>query len=200
MKLLSLDLSKSRTGWCIWHRGWAAPRYGGVTLGSEFTTNGGVFAKLHTVLADLHAAIGFEVIYYEQAINAANLGGNTNIQALDLAAGLSAHVQSFAHAYGLRAYAINIATWRKDFITADLVKDAQARARARRQNTGKKASARDELKQHTMDRCKQLGFRPANFDEADAIGICDFALDFHEHITPPWRADEVLRAPLGATQ
>lgn len=196
VKLLALDLAKSRTGWCAWHRGLDAPRYGSAVLGSEFTSDGGVFAKLHQVLAELHAAIGFDVIYYEQAINPANLGGNTNIRALDLAAGLAAHVKSFAYAYGLRDHAINISTWRKDFITADLVKEAQAEARAKRKQTGK-GSARDKLKALTMERCRQLGFNPRHTDEADAIGICDFALDFHEHVTPPWRADEVLRAPLG---
>jgi len=47
-----------------------------------------------------------------------------------------------------------------------------------------------------MARCRQLGLAPRYPDEADAIGILDFALDFHEHQTPPWRSQEVLRAPL----
>jgi hypothetical protein len=196
MKILALDLAKSRTGWAIWHRGWTAPRYGSVVLGSEYTTDGGVFARLHAEMAGLHQAIGFEVIYYEQAILPANLNGNTNLRALSLAAGLAAHVESFAEAMRCRAFAINVSAWRKDFVSADLVKDAQAAARAKRKVTGK-GSARDKLKALTKDRCEQLGFSPRYYDEADAIGILDFSLDFHEHITPPWRADEVLRAPLG---
>ncbi|WP_156313504.1 hypothetical protein [Erythrobacter sp. SG61-1L] len=148
------------------------------------------------MLAELHAAAGFDVIYYEQAILPANLNGNTNLRALSLASGLAAHVESFAHAYGCRVYAINVSTWRKDFVTSDLVKDTQRRARAKRERTGKKVSARDALKQHTLSRCKQLGFAPRNYDEADAIGICDFALVFHEHITPPWRMENILLPPL----
>ena len=197
MKIITLDLAKSRTGWAIWHRGWAVPRYGSVVLGSEYATDGQAYGKLHEELAGLRATFGFETIYYEQAIDPRNLGGSTNIKALTLAAGLAAHVESFATATRCRAFGINVMNWRKDFISADLVNSAQAKARAKRKSTGKKASARDELKRLTKARCEQLGFAPKFFDEADAIGILDYALDFHEHITPPWRADEVLRPPLG---
>lgn len=196
VKILSLDLAKSRTGWACWHRGWTAPKFGSVRLASEFTSDGAVYLRLQKELDDLHRGIGFEVIYYEQAILPANLSGNTNIRALALAAGLAAHVESFAAARRCRAFMVNVSNWRKDFISADLVKDAQAEARARRKATGK-GSARDKLKALTMERCRQLGLSPRYPDEADAIGILNFALDFHEHVTPPWRADEVLRAPLG---
>ena len=195
MKILSLDLAKSRTGWAAWQPGWSAPRHGSVVLGSEFATDGGVFLRLQRELDTLHRGIGFDVIYYEQAILPANLNGNTNLRALSLAAGLAAHVESFAEARRCRSFAINVSAWRKDFVGPDLVKDAQSDARAKRKLTGK-GSARDKLKALTMARCRQLGFAPRHYDEADAIGILDFALDFHEHVTPPWRAGEVLRAPL----
>ncbi|NUR78473.1 MAG: hypothetical protein HOQ28_19580 [Thermoleophilia bacterium] len=48
-----------------------------------------------------------------------------------------------------------------------------------------------------MDRCRQLGFSPRYDDEGDALGILDHALDFHEHVRPPWRSQEVLRPMLG---
>jgi hypothetical protein len=172
------------------------PRSGSVVLGGEYSTDGMVFLKLQRELDALHRALGFDVIYYEQAILPANLNGNTNLRALALAAGLAAHVESFAEARKCRSFAINVSSWRKDFVGAGLVKDAQADARAKRKVTGK-GSARDKLKALTMDRCRQLGMSPRYPDEADAIGIADFALDFHEHVTPPWRAAEVLRAPLG---
>lgn len=197
--ILALDLSKSRTGWAVWEPGWEKPRYGGWRLGSEFTTHGGVFCKLHTELDGLWRLTKFGTIYYEQAINPANLGGKTNIRALDLAAGLAAHVLSFAEARRCLAHAVNVGTWRKDFIGADLVKDAQAEARARRAASGK-GSARDKLKALTIDRCRQLGFTPRSDDEADSLGILDFALDFHEHVRPPWRANEVLRPMAGAVR
>lgn len=193
--ILALDLSKTRTGWAAWERGAPKPRYGSWVLGSEYSTDGQVYAKLHQRLSELRAVIRFGSIYYEQAILPANLSGNTNIRALSLAAGLAAHVESFAFAMKCQATAINVGTWRKDFIGSELVKDAQADARAKRKLTGK-GSARDKLKALTMARCRQLGFAPRFDDEGDAIGILDFALDFHEHVRPPWRAEEVLREPL----
>lgn len=195
--VLALDLSKSRTGWAVWDRGWEKPRYGGWRLGSEYTSDGAVFCRLHTELDGLWRLTRFEKIYYEQAINPANLGGKTNIKTLDLAAGLAAHVLSFAEARGCQPHAVNVGTWRKDFVGTDLVKDAQAEARARRATSGK-GSARDKLKALTRDRCRQLGLSPRSDDEADALGILDFALDFHEQVRPPWRADEVLRPMAGA--
>ncbi len=195
--ILALDLSKTRTGWAIWTPGWEKPRYGGWKLGSEYTSDGGVFCALHMRLAELRQVMRFGSIYHEQAILPANLSGKTNIRALALAAGLAAHVESYAEATGCRAYAINVSTWRRDFVGDDLVKDAQAAARAKRKLSGK-GSARDKLKELTKDRCRQLGFAPRSDDEADAIGILDFALDFHEHIRPPWRVNEVLRPMAGA--
>ena len=197
MQILALDLSKARTGWAIWHSGWDMPRYGSVELGSAYTSPGRVYAKLHEELAGLFTAAGFEAIYYEAAILPQNLSGNTNLQALQLAAGLAAHVQSFAYVASCRTTEVNISTWRKDFLSSDTVSSVRAEIRARKA-AGGKGSARDKLKKLTVDRCRQLGFSPRYDDEADALGILDFALDFHEHVRPPWRANEVLRAPLGA--
>ena len=45
-------------------------------------------------------------------------------------------------------------------------------------------------------RAKQVGFSVRKDDEAAAIGLLTYSLLFHEHVTPPWIADEVLRAPL----
>jgi hypothetical protein len=52
------------------------------------------------------------------------------------------------------------------------------------------------LKDYTMERCRQLGLKPRSHDEADAIGLLDYCLHM-KGVTPPWAADEVLRAPLG---
>lgn len=196
MAILALDLSKSNTGWAVWAPGWEVARYGSWRLGSEFTSDGQVFCKLHQQMTDLWQVMPFTSIYFEQAILPANLSGATNIRALSLASGLGAHVESFAHAMRCQPTAINVSTWRKDFIGTDLVKDANAKARAKRKAEGK-GSARDELKRLTIERCRQLGFAPRKDDEADALGILDYALGFHEQVTPPWRANEVLRPMLG---
>lgn len=200
MGVLSLDLSKWSTGWAYWQRGWELPRYGSWQLGSGYTPDGSVFASLHQNLIDLRALMPFESIYHEEAINAANLGGMTNIRSLRLAAGLAAHVESFAYATGCQVTAINVSSWRRDFVGPDMVKDTKAKHRALAKAKGGKSSATGELKKLTVERCKQLGMKPADTDQADAIGILDYALDFHEHITPPWRQNETLRPMLGAEQ
>lgn len=182
MTYLSLDLSKRRTGFAFWSRGMERARFGNWVLGSEYATDGETFAKLHGHLLDLHRVAKIEHIYLEQPIHPASLTGHTNIDTLRVLAGLAAHVHSFVAATSVRsAIEINVSTWRRDFIGAQ-----------------KRGTKRQTLKSLTMERCRQLGFSPRYDDEADAIGILDFALDFHEHVTPPWRADEVLRPPLEA--
>jgi hypothetical protein len=193
---LALDLSKKRTGWAVLGDGWRAPRYGSWHLGSEYTADGGVFAKLHQEMAALHSVMPFERIYIEEPVSPAHLSGFTTIQTIRLLAGIAAHVHSFAHAYGLpKVTEINVSSWRPDFIGR--IDDAEAKARARRAKKAgdKKASATDELKRLTIERCQQFGFKPRSNDEADAIGILTYAI-LSRGETPPWLADEVLRPPL----
>lgn len=180
--VLALDLSKRRTGWATWSPGHDRARFGNKVLGSEHSPDGLTFANLHHWLSELRMVTGFENIYLEQPIHPASLTGQTNIGTLRVLSGLAAHVHSFAAAMGLpQPVEVNIATWRRHFF-------------------GKmpRATKSAQLKRYAMDRCRQLGFAPRFDDEAEAIGILDFALDFHEHVTPPWRADEVLRPPMGA--
>lgn len=197
MILLSLDLSKRSTGWAAWDPEWEKPRYGHWVLGSEFTSDGQTYCKLHQNLLELRQLVAFGRIYHEEAINPAKLTGHTNIATLRLAQGLVSHVESFAYATRCGVRSINVANWRRDFVGALLVSEAQAAARRKRKLSGKKASATDELKELTKQRCRQLGFAPKNNDEGDALGILDYACAF-EGITPPWRANEVLRPPMEA--
>lgn len=178
---LALDLSKRRTGWAFWRAGTESARFGHWELGSEMTPDGATFAKLHGNLSELRKVSGFERIYLEKPIHAASLTGHTNIDTLRVLAGLAAHVHSFAAALKLPPPTeINISSWRRDFIGP--------------QKRGTKSKT---LKALTIERCRQLGFAPRYDDEADALGILDYALDFHEQVTPPWRKDEVLRPALG---
>lgn len=196
MKIITLDLSKRSTGWAVWHPGWERPRYGHWELGSGYTSPGRVFCKLHECLIDVRGVLGFEAIYYEQKLNPASLQGHTTLDTISLLGGLEAHVQSFAAAMGMRCRAINVQTWRGEFIGRQEVSAARKRARAKAKASGKKVSARDDLKALTRERCQQLGFAPRNDDEADAIGLLDYQLGL-EGIVPAWRANETLRAPLG---
>lgn len=192
MKILALDLSKTSTGWAYWDGEAQKPRFGHWRLGGEYTSDGGVFVKLQSSMADLRSIARFEWIYFEEPIHPANLSGGTNIHAIRLATGLSSHTESFGHVMGCTTKAINVEQWRKAFIGDDIARQTKADARQRAKVLGKKISARDKLKKLTIERCQQLGMSPRKDDEADAIGILTYACQLN-HITPPWLAQETLR-------
>lgn len=178
--IIALDLSKRSTGWAIWQDGWDAPRYGSVQLGSEFTTDGQTYVKLHQVLSDLRMAVSkFETLYFEDPINPTALGGHTNIDTLRVLSGLAAHALSYGHAMSIRAQSVNITSWRRFFIG--------------KMPRGTKSK---EWKDYADERARQYGWKPRTNDESDALGILDYACEL-QGVTPPWRADEVLRKPLG---
>ncbi len=179
MKVLALDLSKSRTGWAVWDGKSQKAIFGHWTLGTAYTSRGRTFAKLHAELNGLWRLTKFENIYFEQPINPASLSGSTNIETLQVLSGLAAHAESFAYAVGCRQVeGINVSSWRRDFIGPQ-----------------KRGTKRHTLKTLTIERCQQLGFSPRFDDEADAIGILDYSLGLNG-IVPPWRKDEVLRPML----
>ena len=193
---LALDLSKSSTGWALWRDGWDTPRYGHWTLGSEFTTDGQVYAKLHRNLADLFKVSTFDRLYFEEPINPAHLTGNTSIATIWLLSGLAAHAQSFGYAKRCRMVkAVNVERWRKDFIGQMVVNQVRAGVRRARKGGDTKASATDKLKRLVIERCQQLGMAPRKNDEADAIGILTYSL-LLDGITPPWLAAETLQPAL----
>jgi len=189
--MIALDLSKRSTGWAVWMGDDTPPRYGSWELGSEYTGRGQTYAKLHANLLDLRAVSRFEALFFEEPLNPNKLKGQTNIDTLRVLSGLAAHAESFGHAMELRmVQAINVDSWRPAFIGRVNSSEAKRRARA----AGK--SATDSLKSLTIERCRQLGFNPRNTDEADALGILDYCVA-SRGVTPPWRAEEVLRPMLG---
>lgn len=194
MTFLALDLSKASTGWALWDRGWEMPRYGRWILGSEYTSRGQVYAKLHSNLIDMRRCVSrFTMVFYEQPINPVQLQGYTNINSITLAIGLSEHVESFSAAMPeCRCESVHIDTWRKDFIGADISILAKRDARQKGKVLGKRVSARDKLKVLTIERCRQFGMNPKTDDEADAIGILDYKLALRG-IQTPWRTAETLR-------
>jgi len=178
--IIALDLSKRSTGWAIWALGWENPRYGSVQLGSEYTSDGQTCIKLHRTLADLRSTIcKFEVIYYEKPLTQLQRGGASNA-ANDIQIKLVGHAESFAEAIpGIRmSQGIDLASWRKFFI-----------------GSMKRGTKTKELKDYTMERCNQFGWKPRNNDEGDALGILDYAINL-QGILAPWRNANVLNFPL----
>lgn len=159
MTHLTLDLSKRSTGWAAWQEGWAAPRYGHWVLGSEFTSTGATFVKLHRCLSELMQLTGtFETVTYEEPLLLGPGAGNTSAETQLLLIGLMAHVESFCAAKKIRRVQyVNQSSWRKHFIGAMPRK-----------------SKRVDLKAMVMERCKDHGWNPRKDDEADALGILSY--------------------------
>lgn len=195
MIVLALDLSKRSTGWAVWGPGMSKPAHGRWVLGSEYTSRGGTFAKLHQNLLDLQRIARFDLIGFEAPIAPMQLQGATNIDTLRVLSGLAAHVESYAFARGCKVTEINVASWRKDFIGSAIVNEANADARRKRKATGK-GSATDKLKALCIERCRSFGWRPETNDDADALGILDYLLA-REGVQTPWREAEVLVPVLG---
>lgn len=180
MGILALDLSKRSTGWACWMPGDERPTFGRWVLGSEFTSDGQTYCKLHQNLMDLRVVSRFEHAYYEQPLQQQHLTGHTNIDSLRVVTGLAAHTESYGHAVGLRTVmAIHQASWRKFFIG--------------RVSRGTKTK---QWKDYSRERCAHYGWHPRTDDEADALGILDYACELRG-IRPPWRKNETLRPVIG---
>jgi hypothetical protein len=188
---LAIDQSKARTGWAAWQPGWAAPRLGSVQLGSAYTSRGQTFTKLRSTIIDLWQTVThFEHLFFEEPINHMMKGG-TSEEAILLSLGMAGCIEGVG--YELRCRRVmkfSASSWRPGFCGNDevsLIKRAAKQAQR---------SARDPLKAASMERCRQLGIKPQNDDEADAVGLLTYGI-LTSGVTPPWLAQEVLRAPLG---
>jgi len=177
--ILALDLSKSSTGFALWDTAASRPVSGTWLLGSSMTTTGQACINLHQRLNDLYSVSPFDTVIYESPLNLDSSKLVTNADTTFLLIGLAVHVDSFCEAKRVRKYrCVNQTTWRRHFI-----------------GSMKRGTKTVQWKAYAMERCIQLGFRPAKHDEAEALGVLDYMCEM-EGIVPPWRRDEVLRPPL----
>lgn len=198
MKILALDLSKSCTGYAYWDGKADKARLGHFTLGGSYSSNGDCFAKLQGKLNELRQTFSFDRMIYEQKINPQNLQAISNYQTIALLGGLEAHAESFAAVFRIPHRAVNVSSWRSDFLGRDEIAGIRKAVRDEAKRTGKKVGASDALKVATMLRARQLGHDPRKPDEADAFGLLTYELLSHE-ITPPWLSNETLRPALERT-
>lgn len=179
MRILALDPSKRATGWACYEPGWETARFGTWDrLGSEFTSRGDLFYALYKALYDHRLIVGIDKIFAEEPVNLIPGGVATTAENVWIAVGMAATIELFAASFGVRLQWVHQAKWRRHFL-----------GRMGRQKS-------KDLKDYALERARQLGFRPRRHDEADALGVLDYAMDF-ERLDAPWRTDEVLRQPLG---
>lgn len=174
---LGLDLSKRSTGWALWPEGQNRPACGTWELGSELTSLGRVFLRLHQRLNEIHTVTPLTRIWYEKPLGAE--AQTSDIQ-LAIAHGLAGHVESFGEAMQIRSDAVNIVSWRR-FWLGGLPK-------RKRRESGSKV----DLKHMAFERCRMLGISPGKHDAAEAVGILSYGLDL-AGIQVPWRDEHLFQ-------
>lgn len=172
---VALDLSLSSTGWASWDGISDAPSYGHWKLADGMKWRARGYVRLHKALLEIHATTPIDHLIFEEPLSQASVKGNSSIETLQTLAGLAAHAESFAAAIKATSRPVNIASWRRHFI-----------------GSMPRGTKSPDLKAMTMKRCRELGFSPVGNDEADALGLLDFALH-QDGITPPWRLTNVLQ-------
>ena len=181
MKLMTLDLSKRSAGLGGWDGKSALPVLISKQLGSHLTGVGMTCGRLHGVMNDLNMVIGgVDAIYCEEPLPPEALRGHTSYDILLVLYGLYTHAASYAAAKGIRFHGVSQMVWRRFWY-----------------GPMKRGTKSVTLKPLAMERARQLGASPVNDDEAESFGIMDYACE-REGIIPPWRANEVLRPPLGS--
>lgn len=182
MHFVTLDLSVKATGWASWSPGQERPVSGTWELAPGLQWAARAYIRLQRNLADLHAIEPITDILYEDSLPAERLQGQTNRETLKAAVGLTEHAESFGEAIGAKTRYTNQSTWRRHFI-----------------GKMKRGTRTPDLKAYAMQRCRELGFNPLNHNQAEALGILDFAISL-AGITPPWRTQHVLVSELGGVR
>lgn len=185
MRLLALDLSKRSSGWAYFARGAERPYHGcWDKLASEYTEeHGQIFYHLYAELMNTYAVMPFDRIYAEEPINHLPQAVQTNAESVRLHLGLAATVELFAYTKSLgKVRWVNMARWRRHFL-------------------GKvpKGQRGTDLKFMAIRQCKELGLHPHKHDDAEALGILDYACDA-EAVPMPWRALQPLYGAAGASR
>lgn len=172
---LALDLSKSSTGWALWDGKSDKAQHGAVQLGSSLTDLGTVFARVHGLMNDLYKVTQYEAVFIEKPLDPVMMQKINNFEVPFMLYNLAGHAASFCAAKSIRKFQmVHQATWRKHFIGSMRI-----------------GTKKVDLKAMAMDRARQLGFRVAKDDEADALGILDYAISL-DGCLPPWRRDALL--------
>lgn len=179
--ILTLDTSKTNTGWARWSKDQARPQCGSKCLGSEYSTRADVYVAMHKLMLELTVFGVPEYVFIEAPQNPKHLKYPTKFDNDRLLIGLVENVHYLSKLLGVRqVIEVENRDWWIPFCGRGIPKKKEGL----------------NVKKLTMQRCRQLGFKPKNHDEADALGILDYACDF-QGVIPPWRKNEVLRPPLG---
>lgn len=177
MDVLSLDLSKGSTGWARYRKGDARPTYGSWSLGTVHTSRARVTVNLYLKLQELCAFGDPDAVYYESPLRGDHQSNESNNRLLNA---LAAQVEFFFECKRIRCHEVNNLSWK-----------------ATQLNPTRKRLDSDEWKRLSVRTARELGLKPANNDEADALHLLDHGLAL-ENVVPAWRKDPPLIEGIGA--
>jgi hypothetical protein len=184
-----LDLHEKTKNWHYFGHNGGSVAYGRWQLPPMKANRGSRCNALQDRLAFLWERVEFEYLHFEDGINLHG-GVSTSADNIKLTLELETAVCSFGDRFGMRSTdATKPDKWRVPFIGRDY--DSEVRKAASR--AGK--PPRDRLKAATAERCRQLGFLPRNYDEADAIGLLTYGM-LSKGDQPLWLDSETLRPPM----
>ena len=171
MDILALDLSKSGTGWARYRSGEARPTFDSFPLGNGYTSRARATVNLYLELQKLCAFEEPHVVYYEAPLRGDQQTSESNNRLLNA---LAALVEFFFECKRIRCHEINNKTWKSTQL-----------------NPIRKRLSSDEWKRLSIRTARELGMRPKNDNEADALHLLDHGLA-QENIVPSWRKDPPL--------
>lgn len=174
--VLALDIAKHRTGWAVGRPGMNRPYWGVYELGGDWDRHEG--QRLHQWRSFLARKIEEHAVTYlameRPFIDLKAFDWNATAPILQMF-GIALEL---AHERQIRAGAVAIASWRSHFLGTAKAPPGLASAQ--------RTSA---LKDMAVRRCLQRGWLCEFHDEAEALGIMDFALACldadYEHKTGP---------------
>jgi hypothetical protein len=183
--VLALDIAKWRTGWAVGYPGMNRPSWGVHQLAGEWDRYEG--KRLHDWRCFLERKIDEHRVTYvameRPFIDMKNFDYNGTAPILQM----HGILLELAHARGIKVGAVAIQSWRSHFLGLT----AAPKHLAQKERT-------PWLKDQAMKRAAERGWLPEFHDEAEALGIMDFALackdaDYDHKVGPVVRRTE-LRA------
>lgn len=170
MDILALDLSKSATGWARYCLGDAKPSYGTWKLGGPYTDRASAMICLYQKLVEQFAFSTPDLVIYESPLRGDVQSTEVNNR---MANALASVVELICKGKRIRCDEASNATWRKVAL-----------------GKGRGLSSKD-FKALAIKMAREFGLKPENDNEADAIGLLDYAFAT-EQIIPPWRRALIL--------
>lgn len=181
--VLALDLAKNRTGWAVGYPGMPRPSWGVFQLAGEWERHEG--KRLNEWRRFLEKKIGEHAVTYIAMerpfidLKAFDYNGTVPIMQMQ---GIALEL---AESRSLKSGAVSIQSWRSHYLGLT----AAPKHLAQKERT-------PWLKDAAMKRCAERGWLPEYHDEAEALGIMDFALacldaDYDHKVGPTVRRAEL---------